>query len=57
MDSRLRHSGLRPALRASVGAARLGVNLRPLPPEGGASVESPYQSMNINEQQMAKICC
>ena len=34
MDSRLRRSGLRPALRASVGAARLGVNFRPLPPEG-----------------------
>ena len=34
MDSRLRRSGLRPALRASVGAARLGVNLRLLPPEG-----------------------
>ena len=34
MDSWLRHSVLRTALRASVGAARLGVNLRPLPPEG-----------------------
>jgi hypothetical protein len=33
------------------------VNFRPLPPEGGASVVSPYLSMSINEQQMAKICC
>ena len=32
MDSRLRRSVLRTALRASVGAARLGVNLGPLPP-------------------------
>jgi hypothetical protein len=37
MDSRLRRSVLRTALRASVGAARLGVNLRPLPPEYNAT--------------------
>ncbi len=35
VDSRLcRRSGLRAALRASVGAARLGADFRPLPPEG-----------------------
>ncbi len=35
MDSRLRRSVLRTALRASVGSqARLGVNFGPLPPEG-----------------------
>ncbi len=33
------------------------VNFRPLPPEGGASVVSPYLSMSIDEQQMTKICC
>jgi len=36
MDSRLRRSVLRTAQRASVGASRLGVNFRPLPPEGSA---------------------
>jgi len=34
MDSRYRRSALRAALRASVSAARLGANFRPLPPEG-----------------------
>ncbi len=40
MDSWLRHSVLRTALRASVGAARLGMNLRPLPPEDSRVVIS-----------------
>jgi len=58
MDSRLRRSVLRTALHASVGSqTRLGANLRPLPPEGGASVEWLYPSMRTNEQQMTKICC
>ena len=47
---------LRVALRSKIAPGNF-VNFRPLPPEGGASVESPYQSMHINEQQMAKICC
>jgi hypothetical protein len=50
--------GFLPIRRASAGSqATLGANFRPLPPEGGASVVSPYHSMSINEQQMAKICC
>ncbi len=45
MDSRLRRSVLRTALRASVGSqARLGVNFRPLPPEDSwAFISSCYQ--------------
>ena len=44
--------------RASVGSqARLGVNLRPLPPEGSASVVSQRLPMDLGEQQLAKICC
>ena len=38
-------------------APRGFVNFRPLPLEGGASVEWLYPSMRISEQQMTKICC
>ncbi len=47
MDSRLRHSVLRTALRASVGSqARLGANFRPLPPEYSAT---PVCNQDITE--------
>ncbi len=47
---------LRVALRSKIAPGDF-VNFRPLPPEGGASVESPYESVNLNAQQIAKICC
>jgi len=47
---------LRVALRSKIAPGDF-VNFRPLPPEGGASVEWLYPSMRISEQQMTKICC
>jgi len=47
---------LRVALRSKIAPGDF-VNFRPLPPEGGASIESQYLSVRVNEQQMTRICC